>query len=260
MKCGKLIILLSIAILPLIAPTAHANDYLEITTDDWPPYEYEENGKVVGFSTEIMEAVLKDMNVNISTLKVYPWARAEYMASEGLVDIIYSAAKSDKRMECCHFPDEHLINSPNVLFIRKEDLGKLKFNSFNDLKGHSVGIVRDYSYTKEFMDYLKNENIVTDIAFDDTSNFKKLMAKRIDYIPADLGNSIGIIKKLNLTGKVHAFLGNPIKTDGLYIMFSKKRIKKSFVDKFSAHLTKFKKTEAYNKIYKKYFGSALRKK
>lgn len=231
-----------------------AGESLIIATDDWPPYEYREGTKIVGFSTEVVEAVLKDMDVHIAKIRVYPWARAEKLAFIGDVDMIFSASKSDKRMEFCHFPDEPLIISPNVLFIRKSDIGRLRFDSFSDLKGHRVGIVRDYAYTREFLDYLDAEKIKTLTALDDVMNFKFLMKGMVDYIPADLGNSRGIIKKLDINGQVYAFRGNPLKTAGLYALFSKKRIDITFVEKFSAHLKKFKATPSYQEIYDKYFG------
>ncbi len=224
-----------------------------IATDDWPPYEYAENGEIVGFSTDTIKAVLKTMKVQITTLRIYPWVRAEKLAFDGDVDMIFSASKSDKRMMYCHFPDEPLIISPNLMFIRKADAGRLKFDAFSDLKGHRVGIVREYAYTKAFLDYLKKEGIQTLIALDDAMNFKMLMRGMVDYIPADLGNSQGIIQKANLHGKLHAFRHNPIKTAGLYALFSKKRVDPAFVKEFSSALKAFKSTEQYRNIYQSYF-------
>ncbi|THB81308.1 MAG: hypothetical protein D3926_02715 [Desulfobacteraceae bacterium] len=254
MKSAGPIISLCILLSVMFTLSSHAKESLTIITDDWPPYEYEANDRIVGFSTEIVEAVLKDMNVKISSLRIYPWARAETLAFSGKVDMIYSASKSSKRLEHCHFPDEPLIISPNVLFIRKADVGKLRFDSFSDLKGYRVGIVRDYAYTDAFLNYLKIEGIETITVWDDTTNFKALIDKRVDYIPADLGNGRGIVEKLSLEGQLYAFQDNPLKTAGLYTLFSKKRVDASFVEKFSQYLARFKATAAYRTIHEKYFS------
>ena len=114
------------------------------------------------------------MWVKIVSNGIYPWARAERFLFAGKIDALYSSSTSKKRREHCHFPEESLIVSPWVLFIRKEDQGKLKFDSFRDLKGKKIGVVRDYSYTPEFWEFLNAERNYQ-LAVTDQQNFKKLL-------------------------------------------------------------------------------------
>ncbi len=54
---------------------------LTVVTEQYPPYNYEENGKVKGVSTEVVEEVLREAGIDFS-IKVYPWTRALKMAEE----------------------------------------------------------------------------------------------------------------------------------------------------------------------------------
>jgi len=230
---------------------------LTIATDDWPPYEFKVgepgNEYISGFSTEVIQAVLKKMNIGIKGKIVqYPWARAEKMVIDGEADMIFTAATSEKRAQITHYPTESLMESSWSFFIRKEDEGKLKYDTFDDLKGKKIGVVRAYSYTPELWAFMEKEKNFDEVVNDEL-NVKKLMAKRIDFIAMDFGNGMALLKKMGLADKV-IVLKNPIKVASLYAIFSQKTIDKDFVDKFSAELKSLKTTPEYKAIYDKYFG------
>ena len=48
------------------------------------------------------------------------------------------ASASESRI--CSFPDEPLVRDRWVFFVRKADVGRLEFSSFDDLVGHEVGV------------------------------------------------------------------------------------------------------------------------
>ena len=241
-----------------IASNAHAQTRLTIATDDWPPYEFVEPnspGKAVtGFSTEVVRAVLKKMQAEIAgDIQLYPFARLERSVLEGTVDAIYSIAVNDKREACCYFPSESIIDSVWVLYIRKEDEGRLKFASYDDLQGKSIGVVRGYTYSPEFWRFLETHKGLVDEANSDEMNFRRLMLQRIDYVAADLGNASALLKKMALSEKLVPLMNNPIRVTGLHIIFNKKNVSKKFVDDFSMHLKAFKASAEYKEIHKKYF-------
>ena len=65
-----------------------------------------------------------------------------------------------------------------------------------------------------------------------------------------------LVKEMGLIGKIQPLPSPVIKEDDLYIMFSKKTITPEFVERFSAALSAFKKTDSYRAIQEKYFGPA----
>lgn len=230
---------------------------LNIVTDEWSPYEFKagESGNeyISGFSTEIIMAVLKKMNVPINNrIKQYPWVRADKMVREGDADLLYTAANSEEREKETHYVYEPLIESSWSFFIRKEDEGKIKYDSFEDLKGHKIGVVRGYAYTPEFWDYIKKENSFEEVNVDEL-NIKKLIGKRFNIIIMDYVNGLSLLKNMGLTDKI-VVLPKPLKRISLYAVFSKKTIDKDFVDKFTAELKAFKATQDYKTIYEKYIS------
>ncbi len=230
---------------------------LNIVTDDWPPYEFKigEPGseQISGFSTDVIMAVLKKMNVGVNEpIKQYPWVRADKMVREGAADLLYTAANNEEREKETYYAYEPLVESSWSFFIRKEDEGKIKYDSLEDLKSHKIGVVRGYSYTPEFWDYVKKENSFEEVTTDDL-NVKKLIGKRFNVIVMDYVNGLSLLRTMDAADKVIA-LPNPLQKISLHAVFSKKTIDKEFVDKFSAELKAFKATEEYKAIYEKYIG------
>ncbi|MBF0573182.1 MAG: transporter substrate-binding domain-containing protein, partial [Desulfamplus sp.] len=230
---------------------------LSIATDEWPPYEFKTgvagNESITGFSTEVIIAVMKTLNVGIKDrIKQYPWARAEQMVIKGDADLLYTAANNPEREKITYYAAEPLVSSSWSFFIRAEDAGKLKYDSFDDLKGQKIGVVRGYSYTKELWDFLRAANLADEVVSDDV-NIKKLVGKRFNYIVMDSLNGLYLLKQMGLADKV-VQLPKPLQVSNLYCVFSRNTIDKDFVDKFSAELKTFKATEEYKTIFDKYFG------
>ncbi|WDP87554.1 MAG: transporter substrate-binding domain-containing protein [Desulfobacter sp.] len=221
----------------LVFVTHAESKKLTILCDIWPPYQTVENGRLSGFSTKIVSIVFKRMGADVATFKPYPWKRAILMIERGKADALFSANFTKARADFAFYPDEPIVTSPWVIWGNKDN--KIEFRSFDDLYGKTVGIVRGYSYTPEFWNFAKKYNVYVEVP-NDEMNFKKLNAGRIDFALAEFGNGVHIVKRLNLN-KIIPFVKNPVKTDGLYIIFNKKTVSTSFVNAFSKELKKLKK-------------------
>lgn len=226
------------------------SDKLYVICDEWPPYQLIEDNHVSGFSTKIVEIVFERIGVKLEHIEVYPWKRAIHMIEHGEADALFSANFTKNRSEFAHYPEETLVNSPWVMWVKKDS--KLDFKSFDDLYGKRVGVVMGYSYTTEFWKYLKRLKNYEEV-HNDEINLKKLNAGRIDFVPAELGNSLYIANRSKLN-KIIPLITRPIKTDGLYIIFNKSNVKKSLVDQFSNELKKLKQEPIYKKLYEKHFS------
>ncbi|MGL1930585.1 MAG: transporter substrate-binding domain-containing protein [Desulfotalea sp.] len=252
MQFIKMIVLITFFSVSISNANANAElKKINIICDEWAPYQIVENGNVSGFSTKIVEIVLKRMNVDVVNIEAYPWKRAISMLEKGGADALFSANYTKKRSNFAYYPEETIVNSPWVMWVREED--DLKFESFDDLLGKRIGLVRGYSYTTDLWDFVKKHNIYEEVV-NDEQNFRKLNAGRIDYITAELGNGLYIVKTLGID-KIIPLKDNPIKSVGLYIIFSQKNVPKSFVDKFSDELKKLKQESLYKFLYDEYFKS-----
>jgi polar amino acid transport system substrate-binding protein len=229
-----------------------AAEPMSIATSEWPPYGYLENRKAVGFATEVLGKVLPKLGVE-HKFEFMPWKRAIEIAEAGEADAVYSASYNAERAEFLLYPETPLHASEYVFFIRKSDVGKLKFDTLDDLKDHKVGVTRGYSYSDELLKKLDElEN--SDEADSDELNFEKLNGGRIDYFPADLLNGLALLKKMGMQDKL-TYLDTRIKIKDYFIAFSKKspKISEGFVKKFSDELKSFTQTDDYKGIHDKYY-------
>jgi len=210
-----------------------------------------ENARITGFSTRIVKMVFDEMKTDIGNISTYPWKRAIVMLKKGKADALFSANYTQDRTAFAFYPEEPIVISPWIMWVRKEN--PLKFESFEDLIGKKVGVVRGYSYTPEFWSFIKKHKIYAEVV-NDEMNFKKLSAGRVDFIVAELGNGLFISRTIKLDEKIIPLLNNPIKKAGLFIIFNKNSVDKSFVDKFSTELKKIKGGSFYKYLYYKNFG------
>ncbi len=223
---------------------------LQIATDRWPPYENISNIDFPGYSTEIIRHVLDIMGVQ-ADIKAYPWARGVEMVFRGQTDGLYSATFTEERARYCHFPDEPLLLSKYVFFIRSTDKDRFRFDSYDDLTGKQIGVVRGYAYSEEFWNFVKKNKNYQEVPTDE-QNFKKLLSGRIDYLVADYGNGMALVREMELAGKVIPLLARPVREDGLYLIFSKRTTASEFVKRFSDTLREFRKTPTCKAINEKY--------
>ena len=224
-------------------------DRLHLLCDAWPPYQIVEKDGIFGFSTQVVRSVLGRMGVRKVRIEAYPWKRAVAMVARGRADGLFSANDTPERREFAYYPGESLVVSPWVMWRRKED--RLTIKSWEDLKGLTVGLVGGYSYTPEFWQFLRAHGRYEEVV-DDLHNFKKLSAGRVDVIVAEGGNGRYLMEQLNIRGIVPVKAA-PVKVDGLYLIFSRKRVSRVFVDQFSRQLTVFKQTPAFDGLYQSYF-------
>jgi polar amino acid transport system substrate-binding protein len=224
---------------------------LRLVTDQWIPYENLSDAGAPGFSTEVLKHVLASMGQD-SSFEELPWARAMRLVFRGERDALFTAFHSDERARFCYFPKEPLARDKWIFFVRTADIGRLKFSSFEDLVGHRIAALRGASISPEFWDFVRQQHNVAETASDE-GNFRMLEAGRVDYVVASFVNGMQMISSLGLAGKIEPLLSRSLKEDNLYVIFSKERVSPAFVDAFSDALRRFKQTDAYRAIYRKYF-------
>lgn len=251
MKKSIMTTLCFVSILFMIGSTCPA-EQLSIATSEWPPYEYSENGKPVGFATEIIEKVLPKMGYE-AKIEFMPWKRATELAKSGEADALFSASHSAERAEYLFYPETPLHPSEYVFFVRKADVGKLKFDTFDDLKPYKVGVTRGYSYSDELLKKLE-EFKNSEEGNTDEMNLEKLDGGRIDYFPSDLLVGLTLVKKLGLQDKI-IYLEKRIKVKDYFITFSQKssKVNPDLVKKFSDELKAYMQTDEYKQLQAKYY-------
>ena len=224
----------------------------------FPPFTYAEevNGKLdisrpTGFVSEIIDEIFSQNDeLKIKSFKIYPWKNGLNGTFEGKYDAIMPTIENSERSKKLYFPKEHISSGVYKLFILKENAGKLKYDSFDDLKGHKVGMLRGLAIPDDLKAANKKDKFLKE-AKNAKINLKMLEDGKIDYFMEDYLVAMETINKLGLSDKVIA-LEKPVYIVKHFVAFSKKSVDKDDVDKFDAALTSFKKTDKYKSLKEKY--------
>ena len=83
-------------LLLVLCQSVWAGPRLQVITENWRPYNYEQNGEVKGSATEIVRQVLDLAGVEYD-IAVYPWTRAYHMAQHRDNVLIYSMMRTPQR-------------------------------------------------------------------------------------------------------------------------------------------------------------------
>ncbi|MBF0452297.1 MAG: transporter substrate-binding domain-containing protein [Candidatus Magnetomorum sp.] len=159
-----------------VTPFISYCESLEVVTENWRPYNYEEQGVIKGISSEIVKKVLDRSGLQY-TISIYPWSRAYKMALEKENVLIYTIIRIPQREN---------------LFKWVSPLGKGGVTSLYRLKDNTEVHIKTLEDAKK-LDIVTNLNSMDHIWL--TNNgFTQL------YTPAAVENAIKMIfkKRINL--------------------------------------------------------------
>lgn len=155
---------------------------VRIVTSEEPPTNYTLNGKFSGISTDIVKTILSELGQDIP-IEIYPWARAYNIALSAPNVVIFTAGKTQERVEHGFFFIGPVSTRRHSLY--KKSGRKLTAESIEDVirQGLKVGAMRgDWR-----AGYLEDRGVTVDFVVEHAQNIKKLMANRIDlFVLSDL--------------------------------------------------------------------------
>ena len=180
---------------------------------NFPPYEYQQNGKPKGILVEIVQKLFKRVNVNLE-LEYLPFKRAFEESKTGRIDGIFNFYKHKDRLKHFDYTDS-LISNKLCFFVNKNST--FEYNRLEDLSGLHIGVIRGYTYGRDFdtSDFFVKEACNSHIG-----NFQKLNSNRIDAYPCDKLVGLHTALSMNLMKKF-TILPEPLMIMKGYIGFSK---------------------------------------
>ena len=219
--------------LGIIAPV-YAQTALQGVTEQYAPYTYEENGKVVGIVTEIVQAMCEKAGLPI-TIKLYPWARAYDTALNMPDTLIFSIFRTPEREELFHWIGPVVPRIELGLYKLKER-SDLRLSSLEDAKRYRISVVRD-SIVHEYLlkhGFEPDKNI--DVQANPDTCMKVLFGNRVDFIFGEEFESASEIKALGFaTDSLEEALHLPELNAEFYVAISKQtsenivqRLRKAF--------------------------------
>lgn len=249
MKNGTDIFCLLLGLLVFLAvPSGHAAT-ITVVTEEYPPYNFTEDGVIKGCSTEIVKEVLKRADIPY-TLTSFPWARSYNTALVTPNVLIYSIGRSEKREKLFKWID--VVAPYDIYLFKLKRRTDIQIASLDDARHYRIGAVRD-DVRAQFLEknsFAQGKNL--DLVTQDIQNIKKIMMDRIDLFPIDRLALVHLLKQEGLAmDSFEQVLHLEDLSAGLYLAFSLKTDDR-LVEKCKAALAEIKRNGTYDAIMKKY--------
>ncbi|MDD1963835.1 ABC transporter substrate-binding protein [Pseudomonas putida] len=228
---------------------------IRVVTEELPPYNMAENGKVTGLSTEIVQAVMAGVGLN-PKIEILPWARAYDLAQHSDNVLIYSMARTPER--------EHQFKwvgaiAPTTWFLYSLSERPIWLNSLDDAHQYHIAtvnkdvgeqylIAHGFQVGKELQSSSMYEN-----------NYRKL---KVDHVELWISNELNAMHLMRKNGDDPATtmvrslpLPELSNEDGLYLAFSPST-PDALVDRFRAELQRIKQNGTFASIQSKWLNSS----
>jgi diguanylate cyclase (GGDEF)-like protein/PAS domain S-box-containing protein len=244
---ARILLMLSAIFVLLHPPLASAENF-KIYTEEYPPYNYTENGKITGISTEIVREILHRIQ-HPDSIEVSPWSKAYRLIREEDYNALYSTTRAPFRENLFKWVGP-LVPNNTVLFARTSD--NISINSIDDARAvGQIGVYKD-----DYGELLLKQKGFTNLraAPDNITNLKKLVDGEIDlWIINELtGNQMareeGLAKQIK---KVF-----DVKKEFMYIAFSKSTPDDT-IAKWQQALDEIKADGTYAQIFSKWIMFSL---
>ncbi|MCP4160897.1 MAG: amino acid ABC transporter substrate-binding protein [Deltaproteobacteria bacterium] len=224
-------------------------DDIKYITEDYPPYNFKEDGKLKGISVDLMVLMLQKLKSKLlrSDIKLYPWARGYYYVQTTPNTCLFAMTRSRKREKLFKWVGPYSPN-PIVLFALKSK--NIRINSIKDLKRYQIGVVRDDISEQYLIEKGIPERNLYRVAYPE-QNAKKLNIGRVDMWAYGEAVGIWIIKKSGLNPQNFEIIYHLGPTDDLYFAFHKQAPDK-LIQRFQAAFDELKKEGKYQDIIDRY--------
>lgn len=227
----------------LAGAAAAKAENLRIMTEEYPPFNYTENGKLTGLATEVVKAVARKTG-NTADIEVLPWARACSIIRKRDGLILYSMTRTEAREDLFKWVGP-IASNKWVLFAKKSS--GINLVALDDAR--KVGTIGTYK-DDAAESYLKEQGFTNlDSVIDDAQNVPKLIAGRINlWIIGEL-QGIHKAKVKGVADQLEKVLD--VKDTQLYIAFSR-NTPDEVIARWQAALDEMKADGSYQDLAKKY--------
>lgn len=114
------------------------------TNAEFYPFEYLEDGKIVGFDAELIEAIGKKLNKEIVWKNIAFDGLLPALQSKKIDVIIAGMTATPERKKFVNFSDPYFVSS-QMIIVNTDDEKSKDITSYESLPNHSVGVVLGYT-------------------------------------------------------------------------------------------------------------------
>ncbi|MBC3933913.1 transporter substrate-binding domain-containing protein [Undibacterium sp. CY7W] len=188
------LLILRLTLIALLGFSGHARSAeLTIVTEHLPPLNYEEQGEVTGYSTEIVNAVMRNANLQVP-IHVLPWARAYQLALTQANTLIFSITRTKERES--DFVWIGPVSPRQIHLYKLKSRKDIQVRSPTDMRSYKLGLVREMASSKELVKQYAIEDKYIDYAPTVDSNMKKFLVGRVDLVVSQDWSAAYLMKTL----------------------------------------------------------------
>lgn len=151
----------SMAVIPCsAADQATSAKDLTYITEQFPPYNYQEDGKLQGISIDLLDKMWGRMSVNLnrSIIKLLPWTEGYQRTLDEKNTVLFSTARLQQREQLFKWAGP-IGPIRNVLLAKKDK--NLNIYTAEDLKKYKIGAINEDSAVQMLLDKgVKKEDLV----------------------------------------------------------------------------------------------------
>jgi polar amino acid transport system substrate-binding protein len=232
----------------LLVPTANAEKVI-IYTEEFPPFNFIENRKITGVSTEVVHRVMEMTGIEY-TIKSLPWEQSYNLVQKQANSLIFSISRNDRREAL--FKWIGILTPTTYSAMTLASRSDIEIQRPVDMKQYKIGttkddIVESWLFGKGFS---PDELVRTSGDNAALKNFKKLLNQRIDIWPFPDAVAYYIVRKEghsrpeSLIRKAFAIE----ELSGGYYIAASLGTSDAIVSRIAKALRKFKQTDDYYKI------------
>lgn len=185
---------------------------LTIGAEEWPPYEYLENGKPCGINVDIINHIFSRLGIT-PDYQFFPFTRSLMLADKGGIDAVLSVSFQPDRDSKFYFtdgqraflktgemPENYLYYSEYVFFLLQRLTNSFRFTTYEQIKKdhYHVGLINGYAYNKEFMDAAMGTHFYPSVP----DALQALDKGDIDLLPLDRTLGLWLLDRLGIKNTI----------------------------------------------------------
>ncbi|MBX9869600.1 MAG: ABC transporter substrate-binding protein [Burkholderiaceae bacterium] len=215
---------------------------LTLMVGDNPPFNSFTGSKPEGMAVEIVDTMLARARISDVYIS-YPWARAYNLAQAEPNHCVFTLGRLPERENLFQWIGPIAFNQWGFFALRERNLN---IKTLDDARKYTIGGQRKDAKAM----WLEKQGFTIDLAPDEKTTLKKLLANRVDLYPAGIFTADDIAKRLEIDPKrlqmvlvfnhVDNYIGCSKNTDPIVIVRLQKALNTIRADK------------TINKIWEKY--------
>lgn len=212
------------------------------TNAEFPPFEYIEQGQIVGFDVDLMNEISKITGKKVEFKNMAFDSLLIAMQTGKINCIISGMTATDERRQHVNFSTPYFVSKQAVIVPENSDIQK-----FEDLKGKKIGVVIGYTGDMVVTDMYKDTSSIT--RYEATGQaIMALTAGKVDATVLDMEPA----KEYVANNEGIKVLDTALAEEEYSIALPKDNT--ALLDEINKALQTLKENGTYDKIYAKYFN------